>query len=56
MTSRLPRDVFLGLAIAFIGIRLAGVPPWDQSVDAYAYWAARDGTLYDSSSVGTLGS
>jgi hypothetical protein len=56
VTSRLPRDVFLGLAIAFIGIRLAGVSPWDQSVDAYAYWATRDGTLYDASSVGIVGS
>jgi hypothetical protein len=54
--NSLPRDVFLGLAIAFVGIRLAGIPPWDQSVDAYAYWATRDGTLYDASSVGTLGS
>jgi Glycosyltransferase family 87 len=53
---RLPRDVFLGLAIAFVGIRLVGLAPWDQSVDAYAYWSTRDGTLYDASSVGVLGS
>jgi glycosyl transferase family 87 len=53
---RLPRDIFLGLAIAFVGIRLVGLAPWDQSVDAYAYWSTRDGTLYDASSVGVLGS
>jgi hypothetical protein len=55
-TRRLPRDVFLGLAIAFVGIRLVGLAPWDQSVDAYAYWSTRDGTLYEASSVGVLGS
>jgi hypothetical protein len=55
-TRRLPRDVFLGLAIAFVGIRLFGLAPWDQSVDAYAYWSTRDGTLYEASSVGVLGS
>lgn len=53
---RLPRDLFLGLAIAFVGIRLVGLTPWDQSVDAYAYWSTRDGTLYEASSVGVLGS
>lgn len=53
---RLPRDLFLGLAIAFVGIRLVGLAPWDQSVDAYAYWSTRDGTLYEASSVGVLGS
>jgi hypothetical protein len=53
---RLLRDLYLGLAIAFIGIRLAGVSPWDQSVDAYAYWSTRGGDLYDGSTVGTLGS
>lgn len=54
--DRLSRDVFLGLAIAFVGLRLAGVSPWDQSVDAYAYWSTRSGVPYDGSSVGTLGS
>src|SRR4051794_15123423 len=32
------------------------VPPWDQSVDAYAYWSTRDGILYEGASAGTLGS
>jgi hypothetical protein len=54
--GRLFRDLYLGLAIAFIGIRLFGLAPWDQSVDAYAYWSTRTGTLYDGSSVGMLGS
>lgn len=53
---RLSRDVFLGLAIAFVGIRLAGIAPWSESVDAYAYWSTRDGTLYEASSVGAIGS
>lgn len=56
MSDRLARDVFLGLAIAFVGIRLAGIAPWNESVDAYAYWSTRDGVLYDASSVGVLGS
>lgn len=54
--GRLSRDLLIGLAIAFIGIRLVGLSPWDQSVDAYAYWSTRDGTFYEGSSVGTLGS
>lgn len=56
MSSRLARDLFFGLAIAFVGIRLAGIAPWNESVDAYAYWSTRDGTLYEASSVGVLGS
>jgi hypothetical protein len=52
----LARDIFLGLAIGFIALRLADVRPWDQSVDAYAYWSTRDGILYEGSSVGILGS
>jgi hypothetical protein len=55
-SRRLLRDVFVGLAIAFVALRLAGVEPWDQSVDAYAYWSTRDGTLYEGSAVGSLGS
>ena len=56
MTSRLPRDIYLGLVVAFVAIRLAGIEPWNQSVDAYAYWATRDGSFYDAAAVGTLGS
>lgn len=54
--SRLARDVFLGLAIAFVALRLFGVEPWNQSVDAYAYWTTRSGVDYGGSSVGVLGS
>ena len=52
------RDVaFLGIAIAFIGLRLFDVPPWNQSVDAYAYWRPiTDGTPYSGAAVGELGS
>lgn len=46
MRSRLPRDVFLVLAIVFVALRLLSVEPWDDSVDAYAYWSTRDGSFY----------
>jgi hypothetical protein len=52
----LPRDLFIGLAFGFIALRLADIRPWDQSVDAYAYWSTRDGVFYEGSSVGVLGS
>lgn len=54
MRDRLLRDGYLIVAIAFIGLRVALVPPWDQSVDAYAYWMTRTGDWY-ASSVGDLG-
>ena len=54
--ARLSRDLYLGFAIAFIGIRLVSLSPWDQSVDAYAYWSTRAGPLYNGSSVGAVGS
>jgi hypothetical protein len=43
---RLLRDGFLILAITFVVLRLFGIEPWDDSVDAYAYWTTRDGDLY----------
>lgn len=55
MRDRLLRDVYLGIAIAFIGLRLFSIPPWDQSVDAYAYWATGSGHLYDGAT-GAMGS
>ena len=54
MIHRLARDGFALLAIAFLLLRLLQVPPWDQSVDAYAYWTTRDGDLYDGSGAGTI--
>jgi hypothetical protein len=54
--GRLSRDLYFGVAIAFVAIRVVGLSPWDQSVDAYAYWSTRLGTLYDGSSPGVIGS
>jgi hypothetical protein len=56
MLRRLGRDGFLALSIAFLALRLFQVPPWDQSVDAYAYWSTRDGVLYEGATAGTIGS
>ncbi len=55
MRERLLRDGYLGLSIAFLALRLFQVPPWDQSVDAYAYWTTRDGSLYDAQTAGAIG-
>ncbi|MEO5966580.1 MAG: glycosyltransferase family 87 protein [Candidatus Limnocylindrales bacterium] len=55
IVRRLARDSFLLLAGAFILLRFLGVPPWDRAVDAYAYWATRDGSMYDGSLAGSLG-
>lgn len=56
MRDRLLRDGFAVLAVCFVVLRALGVPPWDQSVDAYAYWSTRDGTFYDMATVGLEGS
>ncbi|OGO53856.1 MAG: hypothetical protein A2V85_11365 [Chloroflexi bacterium RBG_16_72_14] len=55
LLRRLARDGFLALSAAFLLLRLLQVKPWDQSVDAYAYWATRDGGLYDGVGAGVLG-
>lgn len=55
MRDRLLRDGFLLFCLAFIGLRLFAVEPWDDSVDAYAYWATGDGTFYDASATGRIG-
>lgn len=44
--SRLARDGYVALAVAFLALRLLQVPPWDQSVDAYAYWSTAHGPMY----------
>jgi hypothetical protein len=51
----LGRDGYIALAAAFLVLRLFQVPPWDQSVDAYAYWSTRDGGMYGSSGAGAIG-
>jgi len=44
--DRLLRDGFIVLAIVFVALRLLSIEPWDDSVDAYAYWSTRDGVMY----------
>ncbi len=55
LLSRLARDGYIALAAAFLLLRLLQVPPWDQSVDAYAYWSTRDGAMYDTQMAGAIG-
>lgn len=55
MRRNLGRDVFWVVAAAFVLLRLLGVEPWVQSVDAYAYWSTRSGAPYTAASVGVLG-
>lgn len=47
--------VYVGLVLGFVLLRLFSVRPWDQSVDAYAYWSTRDGDYYAGAVVGRLG-
>lgn len=46
VVRRLGRDGYIALAVSFMALRLLQVQPWDQSVDAYAYWATAHGPLY----------
>ena len=55
LLNRLARDGYILLALAFLALRLFQVPPWDQSVDAYAYWTTRGGDLYDGQTAGAMG-
>lgn len=55
MLNRLARDGYLMLSIAFLALRLFQVPPWDQSVDAYAYWSTAHGPMYDGQTAGAMG-
>lgn len=54
MLPRLARDGYAALAVAFLALRLLQVPPWDQSVDAYAYWSTAHGPMYGQAA-GVLG-
>ena len=51
--ERLLRDGYLIIGAVFVLLRLFQVQPWDQSVDAYAYWTTRDGVAYGN--VGAMG-
>ena len=51
--ERLLRDGYVLLGTVFVLFRLFQVPPWDQSVDAYAYWTTRSGITYGE--VGSMG-
>ena len=55
MLNRLARDGYVLLALAFLALRLFQVPPWDQSVDAYAYWSTAHGPMYDGQTAGAMG-
>lgn len=55
MRHRLLRDGFVMLGAAFVLLRLLNLPPWDQSVDAYAYWTTRTGVFYGQSAFGAMG-
>jgi hypothetical protein len=54
--DRLLRDIYLVVAIVFVGLRLFAIEPWADSVDAYAYWTTRDGAFYDEATTGRIGS
>lgn len=56
MRDRLLRDGYVVLAIVFVGLRLLAIEPWDDSVDAFAYWATRGGDLYAAPETGRIGS
>jgi glycosyl transferase family 87 len=54
--DRLLRDGYVVFAIVFVGLRLFAIQPWADSVDAFAYWATRDGDLYGAADTGRIGS
>jgi hypothetical protein len=53
--DRLLRDIYVVVAIIFVGLRLFAIEPWADSVDAYAYWTTRDGVFYDEAATGRIG-
>lgn len=55
MRDRLLRDIYVVVALAFIALRVFSIEPWDQSVDAFAYWSTGSGDLYDGAT-GAMGS
>jgi hypothetical protein len=52
---RLLRDGYIILAIVFVGLRLLAIPPWADSVDAFAYWTTRTGDFYATAETGRIG-
>ena len=55
MTKRLMRDGYVILAVVFVALRLLAIPPWADSVDAYAYWTTRTGDFYATAETGQIG-
>lgn len=53
--DRLLRDIYVVIALAFVALRLFSIAPWDQSVDAYAYWSTGAGDVYGGAT-GAMGS
>jgi hypothetical protein len=53
--DRLLRDGFIVLAVVFVGLRLFGIEPWADSVDAFAYWTTRSGDFYAAAETGQIG-
>ena len=53
--DRLLRDGYWILAILFVLLRLFAVEPWDDSVDAYAYWTTGAGNYYAAAQTGVIG-
>ena len=55
MRDRLLRDGFIILSVVFVALRLFGIDPWADSVDAYAYWTTRSGDFYAAAETGRIG-
>lgn len=55
MRDRLLRDGYVVLAVVLVGLRLFAVPPWADSVDAYAYWTTGTGDFYATAETGQIG-
>jgi hypothetical protein len=49
------QDGYIILAVVFVGLRLLAIPPWADSVDAYAYWTTRTGDFYATAETGRIG-
>jgi general stress protein CsbA len=52
---RLLRDGYIILVVVFVGLRLLAIPPWADSVDAFAYWTTRTGDFYATAETGRIG-
>jgi hypothetical protein len=53
--DRLLRDGYIILAAVFVALRLFGIEPWADSVDAFAYWTTRSGDFYATAETGQIG-